>query len=74
MDNPRVKIELYDNNTVRMWIDGEEIEDLIEVNFFAAVDKPENHIKCHYWKHSRTEGGKLLVLNNEIITEKVTIE
>jgi len=56
-----------------MWVNGEEIEGLTEVNFFALAAIPKNNIKCH-WKHSRTEGGKLLALNNEIITEKVTIE
>ena len=72
MDRPKIRIE-SDGNTVRLWVNGEEVHDVTELNFFATVDHPENLIRCHYWKHRRTKGGKFLILNNEIITEKVIV-
>ena len=75
MDSPKIRIEVYDNaiKTVRLWIDGEEVHDVIDLNFFAETNRPENLIRCHYWKYCRTESGKLLVLNNEVMTEKVIV-
>ena len=68
-----IRIECDDNNTVRLWVDGEEIHDVVELNFLATVDNPKNNVRCSYWKHSRAKGGRLTVLNNEIIAEKVIV-
>lgn len=75
MDKPKIRIEVYDNaiKTVRLWVDGEEVHDVTELNLFVGVNRPENFVRCHYWKYCRTESGKLLVLNNEIMTEKVIV-
>lgn len=72
MDKPKIRIE-SNGNMVKLWVNGEEVHDVIELSFFATVDEPENLIRCHYWKYRRAEDGKFLILNNEIITEKVIV-
>ena len=72
MDKPKIRIE-SDGNIVKLWVNGEEVHDVTELSFFAAVNNPENLIRCHYWKNRRTGDGKFLILNNEIITEKVIV-
>lgn len=75
MNKQKIRIEVYDNafKTVRMWVNDEEVHDMTELNLFAGVNRPKNFVRCHYWRYGRTESGKLLVLNNEIMTEKVIV-
>ena len=72
MENPKIKIE-SDGKYVHVWVDGEEIKDIVQMDFHASANEKGVDIICSYWKHVRTEGGRLLVLNNELITEKVIV-
>lgn len=62
-----------DGDKVSLWVDGERVDDVIEIDFHASADIKENWIRCSYWKNTRNYSGRLLVLNNEIITEKVIV-
>lgn len=66
-----IKVE---NGYVRMWVDGEEVEDMIDLKFDASLSQSGKPlIRCSYWKYVREDSGRLLVLNNNILTEEVIV-
>lgn len=72
MGNQTIRIE-SDGNRVNLWVDGEKVEDVVEINFHALAGSKSNQIECSYWRNARNYSGRILVLNNEVITEKVIV-
>ena len=56
----------------KMFVDGEEIPDIVQIDFHAVADNPVL-VECSYWQNIRDADGGHLVLNNTIMTKKVTV-
>lgn len=56
----------------KMFVDGEEISDVVQIDFHAVADDPVL-VECSYWQHVRNADGSHLVLNDTIMTRKVTV-
>lgn len=69
MAKQTVRIE-SDGTYTKLWVNGEEILDGTMLDFHAEP----SWVTCEYWQYEKSENGKYLVLNNDVVQKKHTID
>lgn len=68
MDNPKIRIE-SDGIRTEVYLDGEKVDSCISLDFHATVDDGI-HVEWNGEKHKKDDNGKLVIENDDIVTEE----
>ena len=68
MDNPKIRIE-SDGICTEVYLDGKRVNSCITLDFHATVEDGI-HVTWNGAKHKKDENGKLVIENDDIVTEE----